>query len=357
MNVDDLLNLNKMPVHHSNFWKWCNKKGIVSKPLIISDRPILTDNVSPPIRGLFTAYELPHGSIVAKIPFHASMGVHTLLPLYKQNVLNHCFLPHKLSLALGRIARVTPYESQYLWLTAVLATLKTHILRQNAQAYRTAQQWEPYLSLLPNTYIQEELYARDTLLAKLNSVDKEDYQSSVDIGRKHLHLLHELIQYKVRRHRVSGVVPSLHALVWAYKTVLARAVVVPAGCVPSAPLPLEELLENEDIPVIPVLLPVVDLINSPALWPDDTAPPGSETTREEGNCEIYTCEHNEDIHASTGDSTNQCNIPSVNNSSMNNRFIVVATKRLIEAGEELSFDYTDTLPPGVSLYRHRFISN
>lgn len=322
MEVDDLLDSKKMQPKVARFWEWCHGQGIKSKPLIIADRPpeeewlgarpAATSSSSssspgnnghqrpvkaPAVRGIFTAEALKPGTVVAVVPFASCITTQTLgLFTKRSNPLFRHLLPSAVnSKALWKTARLGTTESQHLWLTGVVAALKTAMMQQQQPQSILLDRWAPYLDMLPNSYQEEERYVRQVLLPKLPPEHQEAYNDAFVFGHTQVSAFANLTKQVAKHKKISGALPSRYALDWAYRSVISRALVLPSGCQPSAPTQtLQELLmanQNPEtglfyphFPTVPAMVPLVDMFNSAV--DSDTVPDPEELA----NCTVFTCE-------------------------------------------------------------------
>ena len=341
VSAKDKTDVRKMDPVLGAFWQWCAKEGFRVKPLIVADRP--SDREAdqrqqaefgvhrfvqvPPVRSVFTAEALKAGAIVAVIPFRSCITAHSTRFALPRHMLG----PIRTNKLLKRAAGLPPYEAQHLWLAALMASLRI--------ANPKSHPWSPYLNLMPTSFHVQDQIARQ-FVAQLPSPVQEAYAETVTTCSMHMRSIARLTDAVIKKRKLSSAVPSAKALEWGYRTVLSRTVVIPEGCAPSVPENLDEFLtKNPDYPVVPAMIPVLDMFNSPA---DPRDPP---------NCEVYT-------GVELGDVTNNdrrrgvADIPE--NASVEDRRVIIATNRPVDAGEELTIGYSQE-DQAATLYRHGYL--
>jgi hypothetical protein len=309
------------------FWEWCASRGIEHRPLSIGLRQPLdnqpppaqrkekkTQAAAPPLRGLFSVEALPAAAVVLTVPYAATIGIETaplgLLPAALPSARRIVKAFSKTSF--GR------FECQYLWLAVALAGFVT----QRPADAEAAALLQPYLAVLPRSGVSAP--PPQAAWALLDAGERARYADVAGECDAAVEKLARLTAWHAERRRFTGALPSPMALDWGYRTALARATLLPCGCDHSAPEPLAEWLAGRpQQPVLPALVPVVDLINSP-----DVAATGDRR----GNCALFTCR---------GDGAA-------------GNVVAVATTRAVAAGEELLLPY-DMADRAVGLYKHGFV--
>lgn len=240
--------------------------------------------------------------------------------------------------------------------------------------------YEPYFSILPamqSMTFEAARYAARTLLATThpsNGSDATHNQLVADFDliekevRRHLRMVEELSRRYYRKQRPQNPLRALakdDALgVWmryCHDVVISRCVEIPVGCTKSVPDDLPTLLEKHPrMPVLPTLVPVLDMINAASPTPTEKMMRrGVEKHSDDSgevavsNCTVYTCVARRDQDDSGGDNT-PVKTRVVPGELLQRKRIVVCATRALEAGEELLLPY-DTDDAAATAYRYGMV--
>jgi hypothetical protein len=311
------------------FWEACTAHGVVSKKLTVHRLP---QSASPV--GLCLGEAAKHGAPLITVPYHAVMNGQTLrgdllpstMPPLRKAVL---FLTRR-----GRLGSVTAHS---LWLACFFACHAA----EHAHAQDSLQSsLHPLLNdtvypPLPNLFLPANASSCPSLRT-LRADELEEAEQRVD---GEVDLTHAMLRHYVKRRGVSPrLCPHRDALALAYRTVMQRALLLPWNCEPSAPGDVSELMESSpDIPLLPSLVPVIDMIRSAPLaeaaehavtvGEDEVQP------RSKGNCALFTCVQSDFLSSSSRRRV------IVETAPLAARRVVVCATRSLKEAEELLMDF------------------
>ncbi|CCW71154.1 unnamed protein product [Phytomonas sp. Hart1] len=258
------------PVDIEKFCAYCAKVGIVSKKLSFRPSSLPWGPIS-----VFVDEPVVYGSPIVVVPYQTVLNCQTM----RGNRVPHS-LPtfYKMFQFLTRRGRMDSTTAQSLWLASFLATYHQNKSPSNSLA--------PWLSFGLQTDLSFFFTPEHAAFCPFLKEARND-ESLRDLERLatfHVRLAHTMIQFHGRRKGIpSASQPTFDQLNLAYRTVIKRALPLPVNCEPSAPAELAELMEaTPDMPILPSLIPVVDLIR-PAVSV------GNDSASMEANCAIFTC--------------------------------------------------------------------
>ncbi|GET89665.1 hypothetical protein, conserved [Leishmania tarentolae] len=273
-----------------SFWAACSGCGVTSKRLSIHKTAVEASPI-----GLVAGEEVKHGSPLINTPYNSVFNGQTL----RGDVLPRA-LPslRKMMLFLTRRGRMGAITAHSLWLACFVACY-----RQQCTVNNETQRWslQPLLSStvyppLPNFFSENNKFACPSLRGS-SAAELEVMERRV---QDELDLTYSMLRHYVKRRCVSlKLLPSRDMLVQAHRTVMQRALLLPWNGEPSAPAELSELIETSpDIPILPSLVPAIDLIRAAPLdcrtGTDDDAEAQSSS-----NCTIFTCVQSDFLSSSS----------------------------------------------------------
>ncbi|KPI85209.1 hypothetical protein ABL78_5754 [Leptomonas seymouri] len=311
------------------FWDACTARGVVSKKLTVYRTP----HTASPV-GLRVAEAAKHGAPLINVPYHAALNAQTL----RGDLLPRALPPlRKALLFLTRRGRIGSVTAHSLWLACFLAcygeecAYTQHALKSSLRPFLN----DSVYPQLPNLF----LTANASHCPSLRGMSAVELQEADCRVSKEMDLAHTMLRhYGKRRGIPSSLCPRRDLLVQSYRTVMQRAVLLPWNCEPSAPGDLAELMEaSPDIPLIPSLVPVIDMIR-PAHSAETAAgskekSDSGEVPTSSGNCILLTCVQSDFVSPSSRRRVIVETVP------LAARRIVVCATKPIKDGEELLMDF------------------
>ncbi|CAG9576623.1 conserved hypothetical protein [Leishmania major strain Friedlin] len=272
------------------FWAACSGCGVTSKRLSIHKTAVAASPI-----GLVAGEAVKHGSPLINVPYNSVFNGQTL----RGDVLPRA-LPslRKMLLFLTRRGRMGVVTAHSLWLACFVACY-----RQQCAVTNEAERWllQPLLSSsvyppLPNLFLERNKFACPSLRANSAS-ELEVMERRVE---DELDLTYSMLRHYMKRRGVSSKLrPSRDMLVQAHRTVMQRALLLPWNGEPSAPAELSELIETStDLPLVPSLVPAIDLIRAAPLHSRAEAEEDEEA-QSSGNCAIFTCVQSDFLSSSS----------------------------------------------------------
>lgn len=311
--------------HVERFWAFCAHAGMTSKRLSIQN------TVSPcfPLR-LCVEEKVKYGAPVVSVPYLAVLNVETIrgdmvprsLPPFRKV---HAFLTRR-----GRLDSTT---AQSLWLAAFLSTYARQTALHRPDALPLALDavlCDAIMPPLPSPFLPANAAASPAIGSQPPLV-LQQWERRVE---EEVQLMRYVTAFHARRSGVrSALVPTDDEMLLAYRTVLQRSVLLPAGCEPSAPAELAELIQaTPELPVLPSLVPAVDLVR-PASASAVAAEDGAAGPAAEGNCTLYTCVHSDFVSSSSRRRAVMETLP------LAARRVVICAAKDLNAGDELTMDF------------------
>ncbi|CCD12545.1 unnamed protein product [Trypanosoma congolense IL3000] len=249
---------------------------------------------------------------------------------------------------LTRRTRVDVTTAQALWLAGCLSCY-TRLVAQGYDLEIAPLLSPSLLPELPSPFSEAHVGSYPAILDGVEGLGDraarqlylKSMESQVEVQLRATHAALRFYQSRRSPRIPSKLVPTLNELRIAHRTVLQRSIMLPVDCVASSPGDVADLFEKRpELDAIPSLVPVVDIIRSPAALRTSqhaAGPSSSDPTTSAGslptNCALYTC-----VQAAFLSSGTRRRVL-LETSPLSNRRVVVCATKEISAGEELLMSY------------------